>query len=149
MLVRLLGTLRHTFQTLLLALFQPLEFFQALLSRHRLVEKLIVEIRQILFRTTRREDYSVKVFRIRIHLETQRNSHLHLILQNGRSWLSSAHQMPTATGTLLEHHQPDLVLLRQDEVSDLCRFRLVVAVHIVEEETALTFASCQLALGIA
>ena len=145
MLICLLGALGHLLQALLLALLQPLILLLTLLCGHRLVEERIIQIRQILLRAACREHHSVKVFGISIHLDTQFIGHLHLTLQNGRSRLSSAHQMPTSARTLLEHHQPDGILLREHQLLDGCRLLRIIAIHIVEEVAADTLTACKLA----
>ena len=51
--------------------------------------------------------------------------------------------MPTATNRTLQHPQPNLVFLTQNEVFDGFALLSIIAVHIVEEETALTLATRQ------
>jgi hypothetical protein len=51
--------------------------------------------------------------------------------------------MPPAAGRAFEHHQPDLILLAQDQLLVGCRLLLILTVNIVKEETADVLTACQ------
>ena len=49
--------------------------------------------------------------------------------------------MPTAASGAFQHHQADGFLLTQDQFLKGIRLLRIVAIHIVKEEAALTFAA--------
>ena len=51
--------------------------------------------------------------------------------------------MPPAAGRAFEHHQPDLILLAQDQLLVGCRPLLIVTIDIMKEETADVLTACQ------
>ena len=83
-----------------------------------------------------------------VHFQLQDAGYPHLILQDSSTGHALAHKMITASGTLLQHHQPDLVLLREHQLPDLFRLLGIIAVHIVEEIAADALAASQLSVHI-
>ena len=149
MFIRLLRPCRHLFLALPLALLQSLEFCLALLAAHGLCEENIVEKHQVFVRPAGGEHHALEVLSTCVHLQLKDGGHAHLILKDRGARHTLTHQMPAAADRALQHHQPNLVLLRQYQLPDSLRLRCVVAVHVVEEEAALALATRQRPVGIA
>ena len=120
-LIRLLSSLRNILQILLLPLFEVLILLFALLCIHRFLKYRIIQIHQILFRTARRIAHPLQILRVSIHLQMQRHRHSHLILQYRSLRQPPAYQVPTSSYAPLQHHQPDLILLRQNQLLNFLR----------------------------
>ncbi len=132
-----------------LTLTQQLIFSLALLCRHWLREKTIVQIRQIIIATAGREYHPLQVLRAGVHFHFQNCCHAHLILQNSSTPAALTHQVPTAAGAAFQHPQTYLVLLLQNETLDALRMLAVIAIHIVKEITAHTLTTRHMTIHIA
>ena len=141
-------TFRHLLQPLLRPLSQHLILLLALLLAHRLSEQLVVQIHQIIWGSARTEHHPLQVLRACIHFQMQQHTDAHDVLKNSLAPLAPAHQMPTAAGRLLQHHQADLVLLSENHVPYLRTLGLIVTIHIVEEVAADALRPCYLAVYV-
>ena len=84
-----------------------------------------------------------------IHLNLEQSGYPHLTFQNGKTGLTLAHEMPSATGTLLQHLQTNLVFQRENQLLITGRLPGIVTVYIVEEIAADAMTACQSAIHMA
>ena len=93
MLIGLLGTSRHLFLTVFLAVSEGDEFVLALLNSHVVVEDSLVQIEQFVSIGRSGEHHATQVVGSRVHLGLGEQRDAHLVFENGLALLPNKNKV--------------------------------------------------------